>query len=400
MTQKKRDVSPALLALTTSAMALPGIIDQAQAAISLDGLSTSYRYTAYREHDIDRSKTTNDDTSRYDIDVHQFQLITPVKDRFMLTLDTVYETMSGASPKVIIPDAEGKPIQVMSGATIEEKRIDGSVKLEYSGDKNLWTGTVGISDENDYRAYNASLGIQTDVNQKLTTVSAGMGFSRDEIEPTGGGTPQYPLRVASENKHSIAAFGGVSHIFTPFSTLQTSLSATHLNGFLSDPYKEVFVVDTILADSRPEKRTGLAWLTRYRHFIPKANGALSADYRLYYDDWDITSHTMELGWHQNLGFRWQVSPSARYYSQSQAKFYSPYYSAPRADGFYSGDYRLSPYGALNLRLKAKMDLKKWTFNLAAEHYMSSGGLALGSVNLENPALLDFTMVTMGVDFKL
>ena len=49
----------------------------------------------------------------------------------------------------------------------------------------------------------------------------------------------------------------------------------------------------------------------------------------------------------------RLIPSLRYYTQSQADFYAPYYISERSDGYYSSDYRLSPYGALAWRVKAR-----------------------------------------------
>jgi hypothetical protein len=89
----------------------------------------------------------------------------------------------------------------------------------------------------------------------------------------------------------------------------------------------------------------------------------------------------------------------RYYSQSQAEFYAPWFDSEPSDGLYSSDYRLSPYGALSYRIRAETRLQSWELdwilNVGYERYRSSGDLALGKVSVENPGLVSFDMLSVG-----
>jgi hypothetical protein len=60
----------------------------------------------------------------HDIDMQQFRFALPIGDRFDLGLDVVHESMSGATPWYVIPGDDGTPVQVMTGATIDERRTD------------------------------------------------------------------------------------------------------------------------------------------------------------------------------------------------------------------------------------------------------------------------------------
>src|SRR5690606_605587 len=127
-----------------------------------------------------------------------------------------------------------------------------------------------------------------------------------------------------------------------------------------------------------------------RHYLPQHKAALHADYRYYYDSWDIEAHTVELSWQQMLGESWRITPGLRWYSQSQADFYAPYYQSLRGDGRASSDYRLSPYGAISLRLDIRKALAQdWEIGAGAEWYEASGDYAIGSVKIENPALVEY-----------
>ena len=89
----------------------------------------------------------------------------------------------------------------------------------------------------------------------------------------------------------------------------------------------------------------------------------------------------------------------RYYSQSQAEFYAPYFTGVPASGEFSSDYRLSPYGALSYRIRAETRFQTWkldwSLNAAYERYDSSADLAFGSVDVENPALVSYDMFSVG-----
>jgi hypothetical protein len=184
---------------------------------------------------------------------------------------------------------------------------------------------------------------------------------------------------------------------------QTSLTYQYERGFLSDPYKLAFVAGVPETDERPDERHQLAWLTRFRHHFRSADASLHFDYQLYADDWEMVSHTFELAWYQTLFDRLLIAPSFRYYSQSKAEFYAPYYAAQRSDGFRSSDYRLSAFGAWALGVKLEWPFEignlAWAINGAYSRYESDPDIALGSVNVENPGLVSYDMYTIGLRLR-
>ena len=89
--------STSLIALSTTALALPGI---AMSDSPPPQSTASYKVSNYSEDDLDRSESPYGDLERYDIDVHQFKLISPIGRNLSFSLDANHETMSGASPSV------------------------------------------------------------------------------------------------------------------------------------------------------------------------------------------------------------------------------------------------------------------------------------------------------------
>lgn len=389
-----------LAALAGAALAIPGLSLPSQAAEVLTETVVQYQASAYREQDLDKDKLSGGSAKRYDIDSHQLRVATPLNDSTDLAIDLTYETMSGASPWFILPGQKG-PVQVMSGASIEEQRKDLQATVNrLLGERASVSVKAGASEENDYFAVNAGLEGLYEFDDGLLSLTAGVGYSDDELEPTDGDI--LPDRVDEASKDATTAFVGLSRILSPQTVVQGSLSVAVQRGYLSDPYKKVWQDDisNTVADQRPERREEWVGQLRLRHFVPDWKGALHVDYRYFDDDWDIRSHTVDLAWYQNLPGGWMLTPSLRYYSQTQAFFYAPYFFSARADGMASSDYRLSPYGAWSLRLRAAKQWGQLGLHAEWEGYEASADYALDDVELENPSLVSFQLLSLGLTWQL
>jgi hypothetical protein len=388
-----------LAALTAGAMFLPGLARAQEESWSVD-----YSYSLYSEDDVDSSKLNAGSAERYDIDTHLLSMRGPITGRMDFGIDLVHETMSGATPWFVEPDANGDPVLVMTGASVEDTRTDFNGHGTYYFDTARLNLQSGYSTEDDYSAINVGFGTEHDFDEKNTTLSWGLGLSMDELDPTPTATNPNP---DTEDKRTISVMAGWSQVINRSSAFQAILSYQNGDGFLSDPYKLVSVAGSNVADNRPDTRNQFALMTRYRRHFPSVTGTLHLDYRFYYDDWDINSHTVELAWYQTLFEVLTITPSVRYYSQSQADFYGPFFvNALGAGDHASSDYRLSPYGALSGKLKVETRISDWPFHMSwklgasYERYQSSGSLALGSVDVENPGLVEFNviMVTLSARF--
>ena len=403
MAKNNNGISPTLAALTSAAMTLPGISStvKAESSVAANAPKYSFAYTRYDEDDIPSKNADPNagDLDRYEIDVMQVEFLYPINDKWQITSGFVYDDMSGSSPWFVRPtdtiNGEGDPLVVMSGATIDDTRYDYSLKAEYFGEAVKVTPSIGYSTEKDYEAISGGIEVDYELPNKATHVKGGFAVSFDEIEPTQlEGVP----RVDKEDKDNYTVFGTASHVINKYTVIQSTLGLSYFDGFLSDPYKQVWVAGSTLPDSRPEERTQYTWATRLRRFSTLLDAAIHVDYRFYYDDWDIRSHTFDLGIVKVTDSGWAVDSSVRYYSQTQADFYEPYYREANPDGEYSSDYRLSPYGAISFKLGLSETIGKWTVKLAAERYLSDKSYSFQSVDVENPSLLDYTMFTFGVDY--
>jgi len=400
-----RRESSTLQALTTSALALGSLARIAAADTPTDEIYTSYSFSRYNEDDLDRSKTLPlADTARYEIDTQQVLLSAPLGDRMDFALELTHETMSGASPWYTVPDAAGAPVQVMSGATIEDERNDAQLQVNYYLDNARLGFASGYSTENDYDAISGAFDFETHFNEKNTTLSGGIGLSFDTITPTDSDI--YTERPSEENKQSYTLNLGLSQIINRRSIAETSLTYNYGRGYLSDPYKRVFRVDGLFAkDQRGDSRHGIAWLTEYRRHVEELDGTVHLSYQFYVDTWEVSSHTVQLAWYQNyLDGALQLMPLVRYYSQNEAKFYVNYLELGQSRNHdMSSDYRLSAYGAISFGLRAQYEFHtpwltdiRWAIKASAERYLSSGDLALDNPKVENPGLVSFTVYSLGI----
>jgi len=383
----KSKPSRSLIALSTSALALPGI---AQADAPPTESTLSYKISNYQEDDLTRAQVPFGELGRYDIDVHQFQYVSPLGRDFALFIDANHEDMSGASPWFSTANAAGEPVINMSGASgITDARSELSIGTRYYSQNGNFGGAVGYSEENDYRATYVNLSGSRNFNNDLTTVTLGFSHSADDIFPTDA---ELFNRVRNEDKRATSAAVSLSQVINRVTTFQTALSITEQSGYLSDPYK--------LQDARPDNKTQIALSNSLRYFFIEADGALQANYRYYRDDFGISSHTLDLSWFQNINRTFQIAPVLRYYSQSAAEFYTNIddFTKPLTEP-QSSDYRLSAFGAFSGGINLIADFGDWTTTFTAERYVANEKYSVYAVNQPSPALVQFVRLSLGVDYS-
>lgn len=385
-----------MLAFTAAAAALPGIAPQAQQIA--ENVEIGYRYHSYEEDPISADRVLGPVTDRYDIDVNQFKLIAPLTDNVQLDIDYQSEKMSGASPWYTFKLGEEAPVQLMSGASIEDKRTDFAAKLSYFWERQVAGVRVARSSEDDYDSLAVALNYTYETEDRLNTFSIATDVSNDDINPVD--SDLFPQRPTTEqSKHSNSVLLSYARVINKSTLAKFSLGYSEKTGYLSDPYKLTFVNFALLNDSRPQSRYARTFSAQLRYFSDTLNGALHADYRYYDDSWGINSNTIELAWYQNLGYGFQLVPSVRLYDQSEAFYYEVFYEQERNDGLYSTDYRLSEYGAVTYGLTLSKSFENWSLSLSAEQYKSGADKGFASGDTENPALLNFDLFSVGVNYR-
>src|SRR3546814_7233450 len=99
-----------------------------------------------------------------------------------------------------MPGPDGRPLQVMSGATIDEQRVDlqGTMTLPTSVVDSAIT--LGASTEDDYRSLHGGVEVTREDDDKMTSLTGGLSYYHDRLEPTEGDRKRTPL-----NSHNTGA---------------------------------------------------------------------------------------------------------------------------------------------------------------------------------------------------
>lgn len=259
---------------------------------------------------------------------------------------------------------------------------------------------LGFSTEYDYTHLGANLSLARDFNKRNTTVSAGVAWSQDDIDPVGG--PPLPLSQmldvddnsnklsGSESKDVLDLLLGFTQVLNRTTVLRVNYSYSSSNGYLNDPYKILSVVDPLSGDtltrvpvgqgpdgvylfeSRPDSRAKQSLYAEVKH----AFGApvMHFAYRFMTDDWGIDSHTGEARLRWPVGAASYIEPQLRYYTQSAADFYrASLVGGTTLPRYASADFRLGDFDATTVGIKyghRTAGGNEWS--VRAEYYQQSG----------------------------
>ena len=343
------------------------------------------RYTHYSEDSIDQDAVIFGATDRYDIDITQLWIEAPLGASWSVALDVQNDYQTGASPWFVGAQQNGEPGVIMSGASIQDNRVEVGVTTRYFWANGNAGFAVSHSDEDDYEATALAFDASWNTTNDARTWSTSFSSSRDKLNPTQGVIPVF---ITEEDLDTQSGYFGVSQILSRTAIARIGLSYTLSEGYLSDPYK--------FRDQRPDTHERLSLSAGYRRFLIDANASLQVDYRYYADSWGTDSHTVELAWAQNLRGS-LLTPYVRYYTQREADFFSVI--ADTETPHYADDYRLSSYGAVTLGARWAVALgESWTLELEAERYMTDADWGVFDGDAA-PALVDFWRGTVGVMWR-
>ncbi len=318
-----------------------------------------------------------------------------------------------------------------------ETRKQGDFKLTHDWDEAALSAGGGISIEDDYQSRFGNLGGRLDFNQKRTTLNLDLSYTNSDTRAIldHDSLPYFDGRhyllngqleklkdssnssVVSGTRQDWASHLGLTQVLNKNAVVSADVGYTRSTGYLSNPYKAVSVVfidpaqlsnpsQNILQgqlkpllEQRPEVRNQWNVGGRYVHYINALDAAFHFDYRFSADDWGIHAHTFETDWVQPLGDGWTLTPRLRYYSQSEADFYTPWlvsqqpyrqrldqngravgrpYDPGKLPSNFSSDQRLSGFGALSGSLTlTKQFAKGLTLETGFEYYTHQGSFKLG-----------------------
>ncbi len=185
---------------------------------------------------------------------------------------------------------------------------------------------------------------------------------------------------AKETSSMISTEIGMTQIIDTTSLAKASLFYSSEDGYLSNPYYNVVrnnngTTADVVAERRPDKRAAIGFNLKY---IRAFSDTLSTKfkYKFYNDDWGINSHTLDINNYYKLNNKYTVGFGLRYYTQSQADFYSESTTYFTNQTNASHDDRLSSFNAITY--KTSLDYKyndKISYNIGFNMYKQSTDLS-------------------------
>jgi len=339
-------------------------------------------------------------------------------------VDVDWSTYDGQTVQSV---RDNKLVHVMGSASPETRRQI-ETKIGHAWDDGTIFVGAGISDEPDYKSYFVNTDGQWDLDGGLATLSWSGSLSTADIAAALGANSAADwgyyidhIRLKDgestlvESRHGATASLGLSRVLDADTVLAGSISFAHDAGYLSNPYKATIlafddpyqVIDstglrTIVVkgslEQRPRLRNQWTFDGKFVRYFSGINGALHIDYSFYRDDWSIIAHTLDISWVQPLDDGWSITPDVRYYTQSAARFYQPFFYfaqafpillprnpelPPQLDHsqialrYFSSDERLSAYGTLNAQLSIDKQLGEHAkLEVGAEYSRHAGSLRI------------------------
>lgn len=326
-------------------------------------------------------------------------------DGSKLSIMGAYDSLTGASPNGATPtdapqtftrpsgdgDYVTLPGEVPLDDTFKDTRTAFGAQYEYPLDRiTRISAGFALSDEYDYTSTAINISLARDFNQKNTTVSVGFAYASDSIEPEGGvpipfasmtAAGEEPPRQGDDDDKTVTDFMlGITQVIDAKTLMQLNYGYSNSDGYLTDPFKIVSVVDGVsgetldyLFEKRPETREShnIYWKTKYQR---DSGDIINVSYRYLWDDWEITSHTIDFRYRWFIGARHYIEPHLRYYVQEEADFYQhSLVDGQPLPSDVSADSRLGSFDAITYGVKYGFRISpKQEVSLRLELYEQNG----------------------------
>jgi hypothetical protein len=281
--------------------------------------------------------------------------------------DALYHSYDGGGvevtgPSILVRKGDAKNFSLSANYyadSISSASIDVVTQgSPYSEQRNQWSGSVDYlhadttmsfgytnSDESDYKADTYNVSLSQTMFGALTTVT--LGYSRGFDDIFDNTQSDFKETADHQNYHI-----SLSQVLTKKMLLSLNYDAVTDEGYLQNPYRNVLVLNDPAdpdagfnfntPENYPDTRTSNALSANLLYYLPY-RAAVRTNYRYYTDDWDIDAHTVEVGYTHPLREKWILELRYRYYTQSEADFYSDVFQYPNQQNFMARDKELSEF---------------------------------------------------------
>ena len=239
----------------------------------------------------------------------------------------------------IVTSASIDIVSQASKTTIHDVRHQGTFGLSKTLEEWTLHAAYIYSTENDYASNNVTAGAERRLFENNTTLGLSGAVSINDVGRAGDLNFHRRLTVGDVNV-------GVTQVVSATVVAQLGYTFGAAQGFQASPYRFVPVHDQMgnvsswVAETDPDQRYRHAVVGGINWLVGK-DAALQADYRLYHDTWDITSHTVQVRLLVEITPELELRLRNRFYVQNAAVFYSSSYGD--LEQYMTIDRELSPF---------------------------------------------------------
>ncbi len=233
-----------------------------------------------------------------------------------VSLGYLVDAVSSASVDIV---TQASPI------TMHDTRHQVSLGLQQKLDTITATGGYSFSKENDYLSHTINVGLADELNDKNTTLGLGYGVSFNTVGRSGD--ENFSRSLTSQ--HVSASW---TQLISPKVAAQLVYELGNESGYQASPYRFVSVRMNLMSlpdywvpETDPDSRLRHAIVAGINRAVGDG-GSIQADYRFYFDDWGIQSHTLGARYFFHLGKDLEVRLRERFYVQNSASFYQAVYT--------------------------------------------------------------------------
>jgi len=291
---------------------------------------------------------------------------------YTLNVTLIHDSVSGASP-TYYDASSGASATLPSGPSLRSDIVYGDIP--YEDDRTAVSATLttrfesrdeltvgySYSDENDYTSNELSMEYLHYLDaSKNRSVSFGVSYQKNDVgiycflgtsqcDAASGASGS----MAKEDLDVINLQLGYTQIIDKTSVIKGSLFYINEDGYLSNPYMRVvrdyYTLPTITEETKPDSRKAYGFTIEYaKAFNEQFSSVLS--YRFYDDDWDITSHTMDMKLYYSWSDTLTTGFNFRAYTQTKADFFSGRRDYFTDEKYASSDRRISEFDSYNYAL--------------------------------------------------
>ena len=237
---------------------------------------------------------------------------------------------------------------VTTASPFRERRNAYDLGVDYVVRDSTISLSTNQSKEPDYTASSVSMDVAQEVFGGMTTVNLGYTRAADRVGKHD--TPTFS-DVAKHWQYRL----GVTQILSPRWLMSANVEAMSDSGYLGSPYRVARVFGAAVPERNPRTRSSRSVKLRAIGDLGSRD-ALRAEYRYFYDTWDIRAQTVEAGYSRYIGEPWLADGFVRFNTQNKALFYSD--NAIAETTYISRNRQLSTFTSFSLGGKLSYTYKK------------------------------------------